>query len=360
MATIIISSQEEVKKYYDDENSVNQSSLKSLLKGFNSFMKEKNNPEQTKKDYFVIGSAVDTLLTGTKEAFLADFYVSQLENLPSDTEMKITEIVFERKKNLFGMVPEGDLDDCREFIQDVVDDLEWQKNWKNETRVNKIITKCNDFYLELKNSYGKTVLSRETYQNILEIVKSLETNERTKKYFNKNIVKEQDDSLEYYYQLPLYFKYNDVDCKALLDLCIIKRKNNGEIDWIQPIDLKTMSGETLRFLNNLKSYRYDIQSAFYKEGLIKHFEIKEEQILPFKFIVESSTEPGTPLVYKLTDFTLAVGKYGYEKEEYKIKGFEDLLEEYKIYEKQGWKQDIILDKNPTEINLDWDKGILDE
>ena len=103
-----------------------------------------------------------------------------------------------------------------------------------------------------------------------------------------------------------------------LDLVIVAKDDDGNILYVEPIDLKTMAGDTLKFISSLKSWRYDIQAAWYTEALespsstfrnIYNQDITGK-IKLFKFIVESSTDQGQPLVYEITPEVLHIGKYG--------------------------------------------------
>ena len=98
------------------------------------------------------------------------------------------------------------------------------------------------------------------------------------------------------------------------------------------------------------------------------------EILPFKFIVESTIEPGTPLVFTCSDNLLQIGKYGrlpyklcdkpYVFSEYitymkfdEIKGFHQLIDDYKWYLENGFEKSRKVVEAQDEFNLDWE-GII--
>ena len=63
---VVITPQSEIDKYFESD-ALSQSSLKKLLTGINSFLnnqKEESELFYTEKGHFIIGSAVDMLLTG--------------------------------------------------------------------------------------------------------------------------------------------------------------------------------------------------------------------------------------------------------------------------------------------------------
>lgn len=102
------------------------------------------------------------------------------------------------------------------------------------------------------------------------------------------------------------------------------------------------------------------QAAWYSLALSYMF--KEASILPFMFLVESTTVPGEPVQYVLNSRTLALGKTGAPAVEVEdsvvipeIKGYEQLLTKYLYHKENEFKLERILseaEENP--IILDWD------
>lgn len=380
---VVITPQSEIDKYFESD-ALSQSQLKKLLIGIDAFLA---NDEEDKKLYyeekghFIIGSAVDTLLTGEKGEFENKYYVSMLDKKPSDTEMSIATLVL---KDVIDSYTEEQakeegyqtLDKYPGSIQMAIEEHNWQPNWKLETRINKIIENCSAYFEDLKKGVGKQLLSITEKKLIDDIVFSLRSNPVTEKYFDRNKLS-KNDNITVYYQLPIYFYYNNVYCKALLDILIVEKNDKGEIIAVYPIDLKTMNGNTLRFHSNLKSFRYDIQAAWYVEGLTASPSsfmeglISRKMIQPFKFIVESNSNPGRPLIYEIDDETLLIGKYGksdlivkrtaysYDELVQKgVKGFEELLRIYKYQNENDWKEEEIITKNKGVLKLGWN-GIKD-
>lgn len=366
---LIITAQEEINKYYESK-ALNQSTLKNLIGGLDSFLVNQEN-DHTNNKSFLIGSAVDTLLTAQDGVFRQQYYISNIENKPSDTEIDIIEKVFNlvTEKYKEGEWKTKDIHNFSGFILQVADELEWRNNWKPETRINKICEIGYNYFEDLKNSYGKTILSLEEAELITNIVTSLKTNSLTQFYFDKDKFKKVDN-VEVYYQFPIYFEITSedgdiIECKALLDILIVYKDDNGNISNIQPIDLKTMSGNTLSFYSNFRRFRYDIQAAWYTLALKQHFKINSEKILPFKFIVESTTNVGKPLIYTIDDELLDLGLNGREEILYKnvliskqIVGIKELIEEFVYYKETGFQEDIMITKNKGTLKLGVN-GIID-
>ncbi len=370
---IFITKQDKIDEYFERPE-VNQSSLKDLKDGLNNFLasiaKKQKDKEENKPtpDYFLIGGAVDCILTGEEGEFEAKYYVSPLDKKPTEVEIKIIESVFEELKHA-GMLQQMEFFDAYDAILAAANEFSWQSRWKDETRVSKIIEAGTDYYEDLKKSFGKEIISSEMYEKIQNICKSLRTNSRTKKYFDREMQSKQEN-MDFYYQLPIYFSYQGIECKALMDLVVVHKNAQGDIINIEPIDLKTMAGDTLQFNSKIKQHRYDIQAAWYVLALCKYFNVTPAMIERFKFIVESTTNVGTPLVFRISSQTLNHGIEGAPegyfvsedegRELYypEVKGYKQLMAEYIYYSEQGFKMDKALVDNEDIIELDWTVGIV--
>jgi hypothetical protein len=232
--------------------------------------------------------------------------------------------------------------------------------------INKIIDIGSEYFEDLKKGLGKQILTSEEKKLIDDIVFSLKSNSRTSKFFDR-VALSRAELVTVYYQLPIYFYYKGIYCKALLDMLIVIRNEKGEITSVQAFDLKTMNGNTLRFLSNLKSFRYDIQAAWYTEALLakeSSFEladkITKDMLKPFTFIVESNSYPGQPLLFEADEEILEVGKYGISDlllAEYvmrnKVKGFDELIDTYIYQNDNDWKEEEIITKNNGVLKFDW-------
>ena len=82
--SVIVATKEEVLEYYGSE-ALGQSKLKLLLGDLGSFHKEFD----SSAEHFMIGSAVDCILTNSREAFKKEHYISQVEKLPSESVIEI-------------------------------------------------------------------------------------------------------------------------------------------------------------------------------------------------------------------------------------------------------------------------------
>lgn len=368
---IIITKQAEIDAYYADPG-INQSTLKNLADGLAGLKAEeaktRKREEEGKPDpiYFQYGGGVDTILTGEEGQYEKTYYVSTLGNTPSDAEVLLIKQVFDEL-----VVNEIEIDmalvEYRDMLNIAINDQQWYKGSPGEKRIAGLIERGTPYFEDLKNSLGKKVLSGDVDNVIQNIVKSLRNNPRTSKYFDRE-TQEILDNVDFYYQLPIYWDMEGVRCKALLDLVVVVKDTSGNIVSIEPIDLKTMSGETLSFPTQLRLRRYDIQAAWYTHALMYMFKVNKTPIKNFKFIVESTTNIGTPLVFELNSDTMHHGKYGstagvlttesgrkwYLRQ---IKGWYQLFKEYLFYMENEFREDIIIDNNPGTLIVDWTTGI---
>ena len=359
-----------VDTYYEHP-AISQSQLKLLLGPDPSIFNTIQEPDLyfEEKKHFLIGDGVDMQLTRPIEEFNQKFHISNLQNKPSDTIKSIVNQVYDEQKAFNLRNPTFDqtigvLQDYPGYILLACNDHNYQPNWKTETRIAKVV-EAWEYWEDIKAAEGKVVLSQEENDLISQIVMSIRTNPATSKYFERDT-----NYVEILDQYSIYFNYEGIECKALLDRIIVDHKNKT----IQPIDFKTMGDQTLYFPKSLRQRRYDIQAAFYTEALKSKKVYETYEILPFKFIVESTINPGNPLVFTCSSELLDIGKNGrqpyklcdkpYISTEYitymkfdEIKGFHQLIEDYKWYMENEFEKSRKIVEAQGEFQLDWN-GII--
>lgn len=354
---------EDILNDYYQNPAVSQSHLK-LLFGNPAVFNTIQEPEMyfEEKKHFIIGSGVDCLLTTSPQEFHAKYHVSEVPNKPSDALKSIINMSFDEVK-----VNHTEIRPIRNYpdvILRACNEHAYQSRWGDELRVNKV---CEywEYWEDLKNSQGKQVLSQEEYLLIYQIAMSIRSHEIIGKYFIET------PSVSIFYQYPIYFEYKGVECKALLDMVYVDHANRT----IQPIDIKTVGDYVLNFPKSIRQRRYDIQAAFYTEAL--KWEMEETaicnlpsdfEILPFKFIVQSSTMVGSPVIFTCDESLLQIGKFGREElvlnsgDEFysvsgRIKGFDELIDLYKYYTENGFEVDQVIKDNNFKLQVDW-SGII--
>lgn len=342
---IIRHSKEQVSEYYTKPG-LNQSALKILInEGIQKFLEDYQDIKDedlyySEKDYFIRGQSVDTYFSHGEEVFESTYYVSRLVKKPSDTIMSIVRQIFDTAKQQFttlnpDSIFRGDIDEevLDPIIIEAIEAHAYQSNWKLDTKINKIRSEGKLYWEELISSDGMQILSEEESTLIYSIIKSLKEHPNTKDLFVDN---EDEDVI---YQLPLYFTYEGVDCKSLLDLVRVNHKTKI----IKPWDIKTLYDYIVNIHRSIRSRRYDFQGAYYMQAL--HYpkskeiiselldkDVTDYEIDLFGIIGQSTKVVDVPLAVNLSLELLTVGKHGNDK----IKGFHQAIEEYKFWEERGF------------------------
>ena len=338
-------SKEEVQKYFESE-SISQSKLKLLLVSGEAFLNVRE-PELffEEKTHFLIGSAVDDWITMGDEYFKNNYYVSELETKPSSKVMSIIQRYYDLVKDFDVSQMDNETLDDHLFIS--ICEHEYQSNWKKETRINKVLDEGTTYLLELKGSKDKTILSQEDFVTISGIVKTLTEHPYTAMYFD--IGDNQFSNIDVFYQLPIYFKFDKIKCKALLDMVHV----DNEVKTITPFDIKTIGDYTKYFDKQSKRRRYDIQASWYTKALEawrdEHY--KDYEILDFRFIVASTTQQCDPLVFETNQFFLDAGQHG----TYTLSqgGTNNNFTKTTCHEHEGWRQ--LLSKYNWHVENGFDK-----
>jgi hypothetical protein len=385
--SVIVATKEEVLEYYES-SALGQSKLKRLLGDLGSFHKV----EDSSAEHFVIGSAVDCILTNSREAFKEEYYTSEVEKLPSETVVSILQSVHEDllqdyaehleviigQENPEPVTPfidfVGDLKDHPSYILDACDKAEWQPRWGADAKLKNIIEPGTEYFMDLCKAFGKRVISKSQANIIDAIVASLQNSPRTAYFFSRHFF-EALPNITIYYQFPIYFEYRGIQCKALLDMVIVERDDEGKILSITGIDLKTMNGNTYYFPSSIKARRYDIQAAWYTLALHSHFAVPDgsDVIKPFQFVVESTTYQGKPLNFIVAKSLLDMGRFGrraislHETDMFngdgmasaiiqqQVLGFEQLLDLYIYHSENGFNEEReIQEAGLTPLVVSWD------
>lgn len=192
------------------------------------------------------GSAVDTLMTGSEEEFNQNFMVAELTAPPSDTLVLIVKRLFDSFKDKYHAIkdiPNDDLLMC-------IDDIQWNNHWLPATRVKKIKEDCAGYYGLLYLADGKTILSSNTYNDVVNTVDKLKSADSTRFYFEPNNV--FDNTIERFYQLKFKYTFNDVDYRCMADLIIVFH----DAKVVVPVDLKTSSKYEWDFYKSFLDWRY--------------------------------------------------------------------------------------------------------
>lgn len=190
-------------------------------------------------------------------------------------------------------------------------------------------------YFYEQNS-GKSIVTEELYNKAAEISNSFLHSPLTTQYFT------QGPNVEILTSLDIYWFYEKVACKSLLDFVHINHSNRT----IAINDLKTTRTHVSDFISTVIKYRYDIQAAFYMDAFkwwVQNIrtDLADYEILGFSFFVESTNNIGSPLIYHVPKSTIYIGKYGADIINNGVKktliGFDELITNFKWHmENNTW------------------------
>lgn len=119
-----------------------------------------------------------------------------------------------------------------------------------------------EYYKAISGKVGdKIIISRDMLESVTKAKELLLANEFTYPYFFNSQIE-----TELLHQLPIYFTYRGMGCKALLDGVLIDHKEKI----IKPFDLKTTGRSVWEFKDSFLQYGYYRQCAFYEQALLSY------------------------------------------------------------------------------------------
>lgn len=345
---------------YRQHPGINVSKLKTLAKGVDKY-KEELETEKSSQE-LLLGKVVDVMLTAEQSVFEDTFIVLEDSiEVPTEKSFDIVHKLYDTLLESGIEMTERMLDYEAQLI-DILENTDWYKNRKMETRLESIFN-YSDYFGFLVRAKGKTVITNKVFETATKIKESIKNTEATRKYFFSEFIEE--DTL-IFYQVPIYFELlnrnpqDNAQAKTLLDFVIVNTKNKT----IRGGDLKTLSDSCINFKNNVISFRYDMQAAFYTEALlyaIQHnldifgIDLTDYQVnSSFLFVVESTKYIGNPVVYESDETVLGSGTYGRRSADGKYvyaKGYLELVDELNYVNKIDFATDKIIHENKNVLTL---------
>ena len=241
-------------------------SQSDIKKGINDYRLYNSLEEKTMTQSMIIGDIVDMLLTSENPSKdINDKYFIVTNTL---TE-KETDIV----DRLINYLPEGSLylEDNRDIVLNVANEVEYQTRWKDDTRINKIIEKCGEYFDLLQSNQGKMGISDEYLLTATEIYEGI--NRAFRDFLHKEGYTSENTTI--YFQKDLYSTFCNTPVKGLFDALIVHYNEENKDVVLQAIDFKTSIQEPLlkTFMESFNRFRYDIQGAFYNRLLLHNADI---------------------------------------------------------------------------------------
>lgn len=275
--------------------------------------------DKTESPSLLFGSVVDCLLTGTKDEFEDTFLVADFPELP-DKQKEVVTKLFEVMGGKYSWkdLPDGSL------LQAIIM-VNYQPNWRDDTRVRVIKEAGEEYYDLLTLAKGKKVISQKMYQDAVDCVEVLRESESTKWYFEHD--NPFNKSTERLYQLKFRGEYNGVPLRCMADLIIVDHKNKI----VYPCDLKTSFKPEWRFYKSFIEWGYWIQAQLYwyliRQTMDKDEYFKDFSLANYRFIVISN-KTRKPLVWTFPQTQAATDL---EIGSYKLRNWRRMAEELNAY-----------------------------
>jgi hypothetical protein len=296
---------------YKTISKLNQSLLKKILISPRSFLeaqKKYQEQDESSEEHFVFGSMVDLMLTGTKAEFDEKYHRVSDDAKCTEAVKVIVEGAFKEAVELDPLFT-GEISDYRLSVLQHCKYQNYQSNWKDDTRVDKIIEQGAKYFKVLAKSIGKTVISDTEYSNALACKMALQADQFIKPFVDKKY----DQEVEFWDKFIVEFTFQGLDIKGELDRVVINHKTKV----ITPVDFKTTGKTVTGFQYDFWKYRYDFQAATYRIGLEQHPKIEEliakgYSLNLFHYIVVEKDLKNFPMIFVVSVDVQEVGLIGGE------------------------------------------------
>lgn len=310
---------------YRDIPALNQSTLKKILIHPQDYLNAVKRIEGSKEGYFLFGTMVDIMLTGTKEEFDSKFYINRSNINITDAVKVIASNIIEELLNIG-----ADLENWaqeRDLILKHVKFQNYQPNWKDDTRVDAIIKAADSYVKLLKEVGSREIVNELDYAKAINCVASLRSDQFTSPF--SMLAKKAPKGVEVLDKFIVSYEHMGVNIKGELDRVIIDHITQT----IKPLDFKTTSKPLMSFMGEFWKLRYDFQAATYSLGLINHPEIKEfldkgYTLDPFRFIVVHTESLTSPMVFTVPVKAINIGLHGGETAVRYYEGLEQAIQRY--------------------------------
>jgi len=327
---------------YFKKQGISQSFLKAVIEGPAAIAKYM---EQGERDYnlstgdsLVIGSAVDCKLT-TPGEFDKEYFLQKEEIDASDVVKQVAAKLISDKDFRIEAVNEN-------AIVKYANELNYGKGKYEASRILSDMNKKNlpQYLRFLVESDGKIILNPKRQKELEKTYNVFKTCK-----FISPFITEHHGSVDRYYQVERYWKYQGHQCKGLLDM-VMENTSDKNITFsngfILPagkkciVDFKTgwMRPEFLPYYSFDR--RIDFQLSWYQSS----FEDLDNFINPVIVYATPNTDHGSWM--HLLDADMHVGLFGYEYDDQfkkSLLGWKNALELYERYLKsEQWNVEIDL------------------
>lgn len=235
------------------------------------------------------GSMTDCLITGSQEEFDQQFYVVDFPSI-GDKEKLVADYLFVNYGSQYSKLEEVP----STYVLEAANNYEFQKNWKDETRVRVLTERCSAYYLIKSEAADKIIVTMDTFYKVQTMVRALKEAPATCGYFAND---DPMSPVRRYYQLKFKASFNGINYRCMMDEVVV----NYEKKVIIPVDLKTSFKKEYNFEKSFMEWKYMIQAILYaailKDNLAKDPYFKDFTVKNYRFIVVNK-ESLNPLVWE--------------------------------------------------------------
>ena len=235
------------------------------------------------------GSMVDCLITSSVKEFEEQFYVADFPSV-GDKEKLVADYLFINYGGQYSTME----DIPATYILEAANSYEFQKNWKDETRIKVLTERCSVYYTLKVQAGTRIVVPLETMERIQAMVRALRESPATCGYFADD---DEMSPIRRYYQLKFKFSHDGVNYRSMADLIVV----DYDKKIVYPIDLKTSSMPEWDFEKSFCKWHYYIQSRLYWRNIRANMDaddyFKDFILDDYRFIVVNK-KTLTPLVWK--------------------------------------------------------------
>lgn len=322
--------------------------------------------ERKESSSLTFGSIVDCMITSTEEEFNDTYFIADFPDI-SDQITNIVKGLFNCYKDQYNSLT--DIPD--HIILATLDEVNYGKNWKPTTRLDKIRNGGTEYYSLLKYSENKTLISSEVYNEAILAVQALKEAKSTAYLFAPNNPYEPEVERLYQLKFRIYVKRLNMSPIPNYDIISDNRPeiNNellrkGYIPYtimadeilvlhkekkIFPIDLKTSSHYEDEFFKSFIEWSYHDQARLYSlaiEAAIKQDDyFKDFTMMNYSFVVVNK-KTLTPMVWRYSDtYKWGTLYYGKNKQI-------ECRHPFEIGEELKWYLDNPSRTIPRELELD--------
>ena len=301
---------------YFNADGLNCTAIKAfILKGIKGFVKamQETNEYELEHESLKLGSAVDCILT-QPDKFKQRYFVGETKTL-GDKPFLIMQETFDAISHMDKSKIDfkGILDT---IIVPIARRLEYWGRIKDDNKYRERLTSdCLEYYNAKVKAGDREIITQEELLTIQNTVNKFITSV-------PGIFNNTKENIEVHFQKAIFTKFENTDCKGLLDVMVINTINKT----IKPYDIKTMKFDVTQFKDNFRRFLYNVQGVFYTELLKTAF--PDYTILPFTFLV-ASVDDNLPV----QAFTLSDELYNYtlnghpDKNTYYYKGIKQAIED---------------------------------